>query len=151
LSRSVYDTLLDHPTIIDRLKAGQTWKSPGDSPAIANQLNLAQIFEVDEVLIADGIQNTAVEGIPVVNPLETNAFIMGNNALLVYTPAAPGLQTPAAGYTFAWTGLFGSSALGSRIKSFYMPWLESTRTEIDSAYAQKLVSADLGGFFSSII
>ncbi len=145
VSRSVYDVLIDHPTIITRLNAGQTWKVGGNSPAMGNQQLLAQIFEVDEVLIADGIQNTAVEG-----GVESNSFIMGNNALLVYTPPAPGIQVAAAGYTFAWTGLFGSTALGNRLKSFYMPWLESTRTEIDAAYAQKLVSADLGGFFSNV-
>ena len=30
-------------------------------------------------------------------------------------------MTPAAGYTFAWTGFFGASYEGNWMKSFYMP------------------------------
>jgi hypothetical protein len=60
-------------------------------------------------------------------------------------------MVPGAGYTFAWTGYFGATSQGTRLKSFYLPWLESTRVEIDSAYVHKIVGADLGGFFYNAI
>ena len=151
LARYVFDKLVRHPTIIDLIKYGQT----GPEPAIATKSTLAQILELDEVLVMDSIQNTAME-----DPAWTAAspgtdyspaFIGGKNALLVYTPPAPGIMVPGCGYTFAWTGLMGATATGSRIKSFYMQWLESTRIEIDNAFVQKVVGKDLGCYFANCV
>jgi hypothetical protein len=59
-------------------------------------------------------------------------------------------MTPSAGYTFTWNGYLGASETGSRIKVIRADLLESDRVEIDMAYDQKLVSADLGYFFGAI-
>lgn len=144
LGRPVYDRLLDHPDVVDRIKYNQPLTK--DEAAIANKRILAQLFEVDEVLVMDGISNAAAEG-----QVDSNTFIGGNNALLSYAPSAPGLMTPSAGYTFNWTGFLGASVVGTRIKSFYMNWLEVTRTEIEAAYAMKQTSADMGGFFNGAV
>lgn len=151
MARYVFDRLVRHPSVIDLIKYGQT----GPEPAIATLSTLAQILELDEVLVMDSIQNTAQE-----DPAWTMAapgtdylpsFIGGKQALLIYTPSSPGLMTPGCGYTFAWTGLLGASATGTRIKSFYMQWLESTRIEIDNAFAMKIVGKDLGCFFANAV
>lgn len=142
LGRAVYDALLDHPDIIDRLKAGQT---PG-GPAMANRVALAQIFEVGEILVMDSIQNTAKEG-----QTNSHSFIGGKHALLVYAAPNPGLMTPTGGYTFTWVGHIGAGALGNRITNFRMPQLKSDRIEIEMAFDMKLVSADLGVFFTSVV
>lgn len=142
IGRAVFDTLMDHPDIIDRIKYGQT---PG-SPAMANKETLAKLLELEEIFVMDGIQNSGAEG-----QTDSHAFIGGKNALLTYTPSAPGLMTPSAGYTFSWTGFLGGTAMGTRIKSFYMNWLEVTRTEIEAAYALKQTAADLGGFFLNVV
>jgi hypothetical protein len=60
-------------------------------------------------------------------------------------------MTPSAGYTFSWTGLLGAGAEGNRIKSFRMEALSADRVEIDMCFDQKLVSADLGWFWTSIV
>ncbi len=57
IGRQVFDTLMDHPDFIYRLNAGQT---PG-GPAVVNKTRLAEVFELDEVLVMDAIQNTAAE------------------------------------------------------------------------------------------
>lgn len=142
LGRPVFDKLCDHPDLIDRVKYGQT---PGQ-PAMAAREAMAQIFELDEVLVMDAVYNTAAEG-----ATESNSFIGGKSALLAYRSKAPGIMTPSAGYTFAWTGLYGATEIGNRIKSFYMPWIESTRVEIDDAYALTKIGADLGGFFATAV
>jgi hypothetical protein len=142
LGRPVYDVLLDHPDIIDRLKYGQT---PG-SPAIATRVALAALFEVDTILVSDAIENTAKEGQAAVH-----SFIMGKKALLTYSPPAPGLMTPSAGYTFSWTGRYGAGAEGNRIKSYRMENLDSDRIEIEMCFDMKKVAADLGFFFDSIV
>ncbi len=142
LGRDVLDVLLDHPDIIDRLKAGQT----PNGPALASLPKLAEIFGVEEVLVMDGVYNTGQEG-----GTETSVYIGTKHALLVYAPPAPGLMVPSAGYTFAWTGYFGANMEGNRIKSYRFEPTDGDLVEIDAYYDQKLVSADLGGLFYNAI
>ena len=143
VSQKVFSKLIDHPDIIDRIKYGQ---SGVGRPAVANEQALAAILGVDRVLIAGAIENTAAEGVA-----NVHAFIAGKHALLVYSAPSPGLMTPTGGYTFSWTGYLGASANGSRIKKFRLEQLASDRVEIEMAFDQKLVSADLGYFFNTII
>jgi len=140
LGAVVFDALVDHPDIIDRIKYGQT---PG-APAMVNASSLAQLFGVDEVLVSKAIHNTAAKG-----ATESSAFISGNHALLAYVAPAPGLMVPSAGYTFSWTGWMGASGMGHRIKRFRMEHLEADRVEIQMAYHQNVVGADLGYFFAN--
>ncbi len=142
LSRGVFDVLIDHPDIVGRLDRGQT----PTGPAMATKESLAALFEVDEILVMDAIQNTAKEGVTA-----AHSFIGGKHALLSYKPATPGILTPSAGYTFSWTARVGSGNDGMRIKRFRMEPLESDRIEISMAYDQKQTSQDLGAFFGDII
>lgn len=140
LGVAVYDALLDHPDIIDRIKYGQT---PG-SPAMANEQILAQLFEVEEVLVSRAITNLATTG-----ATENNDFIVGNHALLSYAPASASILEPSAGYTFSWNGYLGMSGQGFRIKRFRMEPIASDRVEIEMAFDQKIVAADLGFLFAN--
>jgi hypothetical protein len=142
LGRKVFDKLLDHPDIIDRVKYGQT----AGAPAMAGNDTLARLLGVDEVLVMNAIENTAAEG-----QTASHSFIGGNHALLCYSTPSPGLMTPTAGYTFSWTGLLGAGAEGNRIRSFRLEAIRSDRVEIDMSFDMKLVSADLGGFFNGIV
>lgn len=91
LGKQVYDALVDHPDIVDRIKySGQV--GPG-SPAIVNTNTLAQLFEVDRVLVSKAIQNTAAR-----NLTDAHSFIAGKKALLCYSAPSPSLMTPTAGY-----------------------------------------------------
>lgn len=151
LGRPVFDTLCDHPDFIDRIKYGQV---PG-RPAQVTLDAMAGLFELDEVLVMDSIINSGPEGVTL-NAGESNSFIGGASgiggkaAMLVYTPSSPGIMTPGCGYTFAWTGYFGSAG-GNRIMSWYEQRIKSTRVEIESAYVHKLVSADMGAYLATII
>lgn len=142
IGRQVWDALKNHPDIIDRVKYGQT--APG-AAKISLQA-LADLFEVQEIMVMNAIENTAKEG-----QTASHAFIGGKRALLVYAPPSPGLQVPTAGYTFSWNGFLGASALGGRVKKFRMEHLESDRVEIQMAFDQKLVSADLGHFWTTVV
>ena len=141
IGREVYDALLDHPDIVGRLDRGQT-----TGPAIVMRQNLAALFELDEVLVMDAVENTAVEGAS-----DSFAFIGGKSALLVYAAPSPGLYRPSAGYTFSWTGLMGAGALGMRMKRIRMEEREADRLEIQMAFDQKLISADLGQFYITVV
>ncbi len=141
IARPVFDALKNHPDVIARMDRGQT-----SGPAQANKESLAALFEVDEVLIMEGIYNAAQQGIP-----EANAFIAGKTALLLYAPETAGLLVPSAGYTFSWTGRFGNSERGVRVKRMRIETREVTRVEAQQSYDQRVIGADLGVFFKDII
>jgi hypothetical protein len=161
IGRPVLDVLIDHPEFVDRVKYGQTAPRPAKVVLEA----LAEIFEMDTVHVSDAIYNTAPEGAGVdsgatyvppaynqgVNAQENNQFIAGPNVWIGFTPSAPGIMTPACGYTFAWTGYFGATDAGERLSSYYFQPDRSTHVEIESAYVHKLVSPDMGGFMSDCI
>lgn len=141
IGRAVYDALLDHPDIVGRIDRGQT-----TGTAIVMRQNLAALFEMEEILVMDAIENTAAEGVT-----NSHAFIGGKHALLLYAPVNPGLMIPSAGYTFSWTGFLGAGALGTRMKRIRMEHLESDRVEIEMAFDHKKVAADLGYFFLTAV
>lgn len=142
VGRPVYDALIDHPEIVDRIKYGQT----AGAPAMSSAQVLAQLFDVGEVLVMNAIENTGKEG-----QSNSHSFIGGKAALLCYAAPAPGLMTPSAGYTFSWNGLLGSGAEGNRISTFRMEHLKSDRVEIEMSFDQKLISADLGAFWTTVV
>ena len=82
---------------------------------------------------------------------EDMQFIFGKSVLIVYAAPRAGLLTPTAGYTFAWVGLFGAGALGTRIMRFRMDPLKSDRVEGEMSYDQKVVSPEMGAFLTGVI
>ena len=143
MGQPVFDALIDHPDIVDRIKYGQT----AGGPAMANEQTLAALLGLDRILISRAIRNTAAEGLT-----NAHSFIAGKKALLCYVPPAPSLMTPSAGYTFSWTGFMGqTNGFGFATKRFRMENLESTRVEGQMAFDHKLVSSDLGYFFDAIV
>ena len=71
--------------------------------------------------------------------------------LLAYSNPSPSIMTPSAGYTFAWSGLFGAGGAGNRVKRFRMEPLESDRVEGEMTWDQKVIATDLGGFLAGAI
>lgn len=140
LGQYVYDALKNHDDVLDRIKYTQR--------GVVTPELLAALFDVDRVLIASAVKNTAAKG-----ATEANEFILGKGALLCYSAPRPGLKTPSAGYTFAWTGLLGAGAYANRILRIQMPWLGmgTERIEGEMAFDQKVVASDLGVFFDGIV
>lgn len=138
LGYEVFRKLKHHPDIMDRIKYTQT-------AATINQVTaalLASLFEVDEVLVARAIKNTAVEG-----GTASYGFTHGKNALLSYAPARPGLLEPSAGYTFTWKGVSRGLGQNVGIKAWRMEELESERVEAQMAWDNKVVATNLGYMF----
>lgn len=142
LGASVFDALIDHPDIVDRVKYGQ---SSGEV-AIVNERALAALFGLQEVLVSKAVHNSAAKG-----ATESSAFINGTNALLGYVTPNPGIMVPTAGYNFSWTGHLGATADGHRIKRFRMEELASDRVEIEMAFDQNVVGSELGYFFENAV
>jgi hypothetical protein len=142
LSVEVFDVLVDHPDIVARLSGGAT----PQNMAITQEVQLATIFGMERIYVAEAVQNTATEGAS-----DSNDFVLGQHCLLLHVPRTPGLYTPSAGYTFTWTGLLGSGAGNTVISRIRAELLKAWRVEGECAYDQKVIAADLGTLFASVL
>ena len=139
LGAPVWYALKNHPDFLERVKYTM-------GPAVVSTALLAQLLELDEVLIANAVENTALEG-----AADTMDFLFGKSGLLVYANPTPSLLQPSGGYTFSWTGYLGAGPSGNRMKRFRMEHLNSDRLECEMAYDMKLVASDLGVFLNTVI
>src|SRR5262245_20694954 len=126
LQRKVYDAVQDHPDFTDRVK----YTSSGSiTPDI-----LARMLDLDRVLIAGGVVNTAAEG-----QNASMSFIQGKHALLAYVNPRPEPEMPSAAYTFGWTELVPGAPAGVAMSE--LPRDVKTkvdRIEGESAWDQKV-------------
>ena len=138
LGPKVRTALLNHPDIVDRIKY------TGQGGYVTDAV-LAQLFGVSEVITLSAVVNSAAEG-----AAESNDFMAGKRALLLYTPQNPGLRTPSAGYTFTWTAA-GAPLEGARIKRYRLERNESDRVEGESWFDFKRVASDLGAMLTAAV
>lgn len=138
LGYETYKTLRNHPDIIDRVKY-----TGRDVPDTAY---LAQLFGVDEVLVAKAVKNTATEG-----QTGSFSFTFGKGALLVHSAPNPGILTPSAGYSFQWRGVSEGLGLTVGTKQYRLEQNAATYVESQVAFANKVVAPDLGVYFASAV
>lgn len=137
VSYAVFLKLRSNPDVRDQFKYVSA-----DS---IDEAMLARYFGVKNFYVARAVYNSALEG-----AAATGVAMFGKHALLCYIPDAASILSPAAGYTFAWTGYTGSVD-GIRIKKFRMENLASDRIEGEMAYDFKVVGSSLGYFFNGCI
>ena len=136
-----YDTfkaLKNHPDLVDRIKYTS-------SQTITTDM-LAAMFDIPRVIVAKAVKATNNEG-----ATDAYGFAFGKNALLCHVAPQPGLLTPSAGYTFSWTGVSGGLGATIGTSQFRMESIKSDRVESEIAFDNKVIGADLGYFFSSIV
>jgi hypothetical protein len=130
--------LRNHPDIVDRYKYTS-------AQAITEDM-IARLFGVDRILVAKAVKATNNEG---ASP--AYSFAYGKAALLCHVAPNPGLMTPSAGYTFAWTGVSGGLNTTIGVSKFRMESLKSDRVEAEFAFDNKVVGTDLGYFFATAV
>lgn len=143
LGQAVWDVLVDHADLIDRVKYGtQTQVSTFDTS------ELAAILKVPNVLVMGGVEATNQEG-----DTATYDFIAETDSgvLVAYVNPNPGIMMPSALYTFAWTGHLGANAEGGAISMFPERRLKSDRVEIEMAIDIKQIAPDMGYFISNVL
>jgi len=130
--------LRNHPDAIDRIKYTERATPAAVQSAMAAWLGL------DELVVVRRRYTTSAEGAATA----TYAGVFDDDMLLVAVPRAPGLNTPAAGYTFAWD----EGGKGDMYVEDYRD--ENVKSDIVRAvchFDQKKVAADLGYFFSDCV
>lgn len=145
MSPDVLYKLKQHEEIMDLIKYTQTG-------VITEQL-IASLFGLDEIFIPWGVVNDGPATKDGDDAAATTNFIYSGSMLVGYRPKTASLKTPSAGYIFAWTGLEGSSAYGSRITRIRMDELGygTERIEAEMAYDQKQICADMGVYLKDLI
>lgn len=139
LGYQVFRKLVRHPDVVDQFKY--------TSPESITVEMLARFFDIDRVLVAKGVKNTAKEG-----QTFSGAFVHGKNALLGYVNPNPGIMEPSMGYTFSWTVVPPADLTAPiAIANIRMPAIRSDRIEALTAFDNKVAGADLGYFFSSAV
>lgn len=139
IGHEVFNALKNHPDILARIQYN------GVTQIVTEDI-LAQIFGVSEVIVSEGIYNSAQEG-----QTDSMAFIAGKHALLVYAPPAAGIQVASAGYTFMWNKIPGGIGRPGKITKFRMEEIKSDRIEGEAAWTHKIISSELGYFFNSVV
>ncbi len=138
LGYDVFRQLRHHPDVVDRIKY--------TSSEVPAEGILARLFGIDRVLVTRAIKNSGAEGAS-----DSFAQVHGKNAALYYVAPSPGLLTPSAGYQFAWRGVSDGMGQNIGITRFRMPELRADRIEAQMAWDYKVVSTDLGYFFSGCV
>jgi hypothetical protein len=139
LGYQVFRRLRNHPDLIDRVKYTGVGRQ-------LNEMMLAQLFDVERVMVAKAIKTTNLEG-------ETAgyALVHGKHAWLGYVAPSPNLLTPSAGYTFSWDSMGGIGDALSITREEIPLTRGAVRVEAQSAWDNKIVAADLGYFFNSAV
>jgi hypothetical protein len=148
LGTRAYRKLVNHPLVLGRMGVNNT--------RLANRSTLAELLEVDKVLVPQGVVNTGPEKetIAATEAAAVYSRIVGpNDALLVYSAPAPASDAPSGGYIFAWRGLHGAQAFNptaavirGRDDRAASDWFQ-----VKVAYDMKVVAPELGVFFSGAV
>lgn len=142
LQRQVFTKLKNHPAFRDLIKYGA---SP-DAPAVVTAKAMAAVWGLERVVIAQAVQNTAIEG-----QSDSTSFIAPKAALLTYSPKAPSILTPSAGYIFQWKDPDAGTYLAPAMRKFRMEELRADRVEGQQSFDVNQVAAGLGCYFTSAI
>jgi len=138
LGYEVFRQLKNHPDLVDRIKYTS-------SQTITEDM-LARMFDLDRVLVAKAVKATNKEGAS-----EAYSYAYGKAALLAHVAPNPGLMTPSAGYHFSWTGVSGGIGSTIGVSSFRMESLKAERVEAEMSFDNKVIGADLGYFWNTIV
>jgi hypothetical protein len=143
IGRRVWDKLKNHPQILDRLNRGQT-----DGAARISLADVAALFELERIIIADTMVNTANEG-----QAAAIDFIVNKVGLLYYATDTPQMMEPTAGLTLSWRGLGNGTAnnFGMSIETYRIPTVKGLHVECNMAFGHKKVSAAHGTFLTSLV
>ncbi|MBT9144606.1 MAG: hypothetical protein DDT42_00448 [candidate division WS2 bacterium] len=90
LSREVFNQLKNHPQLLERIKYTQKGVVTADL--------MAGIFDVENVVVAHALHNSARKGAPV-----TLVRLWGRHCLLAYVEKNPGIRKVSLGFTFSFT------------------------------------------------
>lgn len=142
LGANVFNALCNHPGILERVKYGGATANPAN----VTKNVLAQLFEIDELVVLMSIHNSAKPG------AEAKMEFIGdpNAMLLVHATNSPSIEEPSAGYIFTWD-MLGD---GNILPIFHHDGEWGTHSEYIEglmAYDMKKTADDLAVFCKDVV
>jgi hypothetical protein len=124
----VYQKVRSNPKVTERVSYSRLGAfGPGE---------LAQLFDVERVLVPRAVRNTAPRGqAPVL------AGIWGKDAFLLHVPPRAGLKTVAPVLTFVWSQAAGTLR-GASVQKWREERRKATMVRVQKYYDQKLVARE---------
>jgi len=110
----------------------------------ASRRQVADLFEVDQILVGEAIYNTANEALGT----DVNTTFWGDNVLVYYTPGAPSRETPAFGYSFRWAGGGLPNMVGERHP--YDTRKKAEEIEVGYYQDEKVVGPEYGFLITAV-
>jgi len=156
MDAKTFNEVKQTPDLLDRIKYTGTQGRPAD----VTTSTIAQLFELDEVMIGQTIYSDAEEVVAgtdfnAVDLWETNAT--KGAALLYYRSPAPALDVPSAGYVFNWAADAGQrSALKASdayrsVRYWWEDAIKSWIVEASECFDAAVTCADAGCLFYDTI
>jgi hypothetical protein len=134
--RPTFTKLAQHPAIVKAFNGNQ-----GDS-GIATRKFIAELFELDEVLVGEGWLNIAKKGQPV-----NLARVWGAHAAFIYRNQ---LADTIYGTTFGYTAQFGMRVAGA-INDPDLGMRGGQRVRVGESVKELVCASDLGYFFQNAV
>jgi len=122
----VYQAVRNNPKVTERIAYSKL--------GVFGPSELAQLFDVERVLVPHSVVNTAPNG---QSPSLEN--IWGKDALLLYVPSQAGLKTIAPALRFVWTQAAGSLS-GVSVQTWREERRKASVVRVQKYYDQKLVA-----------
>jgi hypothetical protein len=133
MGRAVFDSLINHPAIIDRLKYTQT----ADQAAVAGIM--AAAFGVERVVVGNSVYNGAAEGLT-----DNLTFLWPSSAWLLYVAPTASTRNVSAGYF-----------LSRPDQQYVDTWVEQERKltviRANDYYAPYLMAAEAVYYFNGAV
>lgn len=131
LGKQVFDMLVEHPAIIERIKYSQL--------GVVTEEILARVFQVEKVIVGEAGSNTAVEG-----QTDSLSYVWGKNAIVAYISPVIRLKMLTLGVTFTYSNRI--------VKRWRDEDREGTYVRVgNDNYVQKIVAAAAGYLIASAI
>jgi hypothetical protein len=139
VSEPVMSAIANNANVKARITGAQSLQS-----SLVTAQALAALLEVDEVIVASAVKNTANEG---QDP--TLDWVWGEDAYLFYRPPSPGRKVLSMAYTFVWSP-FGNGT-SEYVKRYWWEPNTADVCEVHKYYDLKAVAVDAGVRFSDCL
>lgn len=131
INDQTFNAIKEHTSIVDRIKY--------TSPESVGKNLVARLFNVEQLLVAEAVRNTAAEAVPVAT---TMTRVWTDSAFLGYV-GQPGLKRVSALFTF-WKNNTGYPQM---VKKWREEKIAADRIEVSAMFDNKIVASACGYLF----
>jgi hypothetical protein len=143
MDSTVWHDLRHHPDILERVVSNSA--STNDNPANISTKGVAEIFDLEDVIVSRAVKNTAIEG-----QTASASRVWSDDVYLLHSPPSPGLKSFGCGKQFTWLG-GGAASNGFRVRTWFDEEIEADKVEVKAYYDLKVVSSTAGYRISNVI